>query len=342
MTGISDCCECRLQARLSQTEYHRQTCCFARNNSLEPLQTVNSQAMAVKGPIFPGHTPIANRIFIRNEKTSSDSESIRSKTTAADPTTILIYGWGDGLPKHVSKYSDGYHALFPSARIVVIINPILAATVQTLRKRTDAMMPVIDTVFPTKADGSERIILHVMSNTGGIYAAATLNAYRERYGEDAPLPHHLCVSDSTPGGMDFGTEVGRWGRAMAMGMPKWFPWPFKVTQIICIIFLYMVTYLALAAGIEPSGEYSIKAFLNNSIATPRALRLYMYSKEDDLIYWEDLEKHAAVARSNGYKTVLEMFKGSPHVGHMRLHPEQYWGTILKKWRQTMELDETVQ
>ncbi|KAI1421829.1 hypothetical protein F5Y12DRAFT_717995 [Xylaria sp. FL1777] len=295
--------------------------------------------MTVEASAFPGYTPISNRIFIRNEKSSLDSESTRSKTTATDPTTILIYGWGDGSPRHVSKYSEGYHALFSSARIVVVINSIFAATTQTLPKRTEAMRPIIDTCFPTKDNESERVIMHIMSNTGGIYAAATLNAYRERHGQDAVLPHHLCVSDSTPGSLNFGSEVWRWSRAMAMGVPKWFPLPFKFTQALCAAFLFVANYLAIAVGIEPSGVHSARIFTEHGYATPKALRLFCYSKEDDLIYWEDLEEQAANARSKGYNTVLEEFKGSPHVGHMRMHPEQYFGTILRCWKQAMAMHE---
>ncbi|KAI0410009.1 hypothetical protein F4802DRAFT_10518 [Xylaria palmicola] len=297
------------------------------------------KAMAVKGPVFPGYTPITSRIFIRNEKAGIDSENARVKTTASDPTTILVYGWGDGHPKHVAKYSEGYHALFPSARIIVIINPILAATTQTLPKRTESMMPIIDTCFPTKDDGSERVIMHIMSNTGGIYAAATLNAYRQRYGPDATLPHHLCVSDSTPGSLNFISEVWRWARAMAMGVPKWFPLPLQFTQALCAAFLCLANYLALAMGIEPSGPHSARIFVEHEYATPKALRLFCYSKEDDLIPWEDLEEQAAIAKDRGYKTVLEEFKGSPHVGHMRLHPEQYWSTVLRCWKQAIETHE---
>lgn len=237
----------------------------------------------------------------------------------------------------IAKYSEGYHALFPSARIVVVINPILAATTQTLATRTESMSPIIDTCFPTKDDGSERVILHIMSNTGGIFAAATLNAYRERHGPDATLPHHLCVSDSTPGSLNFTSEVWRWSRAMAMGVPKWLPLPFKFSQALCAAFLFLVNYLAIAVGIEPSGPHSARIFTEHDFATPRALRLFCYSKEDDLIYWEDLEEQAATARSKGYKTVLEEFKGSPHVGHMRLHPKQYWGTVLRCWQEAMRM-----
>jgi hypothetical protein len=124
--------------------------------------------MAVEGgPTFPGYTRIAHRIYLRNESQTKSAES-RNKTTSIDPTTIVIYGWGDGRPKNVGKYADGYHALFPTARIFMVINPILDATTQVLGKRTQTMMPLVDALFPTKADhGPERIILHIMSNTGG-------------------------------------------------------------------------------------------------------------------------------------------------------------------------------
>ncbi|CAJ2499801.1 Uu.00g026540.m01.CDS01 [Anthostomella pinea] len=291
--------------------------------------------MAIKASSFLGYTPITDRIFLRNEKAASDSDTTRS-TSVDDPTAILIYGWGDGLPKHVAKYADGYHAMFPTARILVIISSTIAASSQLLKQRTDAMLPVIDTVFPTKADGSERVILHIMSNTGGIYSAATLNAYQQRHGKDSMLPHHLCVSDSTPGSVVFASEVGRWSRAIALGTAKWFPWPFAVTKAIWWTFLYTVHFLGMALRIEPSGIYSAKAFVNNSMATTRALRLYLYSKEDEIIYWEDLEAQAAIARKGGYTTVLEMFEGSPHVGHMRVHPEQYWEAIARCWKVSME------
>ncbi|KAI1825642.1 hypothetical protein F4861DRAFT_501084 [Xylaria intraflava] len=292
--------------------------------------------MAVKAPAFPGYTPITHRIFIRNEDAGSDLKNARNKATGTEPTAILVFGWGDGQPKHVGKYSEGYHALFPSARIVVITNPILAATTQTLYWRTHDMMPVIDTIFPTKDNRSERVIIHIMSNTGGIFAAATLNAYRERHGPDAVLPHHLCVSDSTPGGLNFMSEAWRWSRAMALNVPKWIPLPFVLSQALCCVFLTLVNYAAVAVGIEPSGSYSARIFNEHAFATPKALRLFCYSKEDDLVYWEDLEEQAALARSNGYTTVLEEFKGSPHVGHMRVHPEQYWSSILRCWKQAFE------
>ncbi|KAI1371252.1 DUF829-domain-containing protein [Hypoxylon crocopeplum] len=292
--------------------------------------------MAVKGPTFPGFTPISDRIFLRNEDTYSNEASERS--SADQPTTVIVYGWGDGLPKNVAKYADGYHRLFPTARILMVISSTFAATYESLEQRTKAVLPVVDIVFPTPGDGSEKVILHAMSNTGGIYVAATFNAFQWRHGTDKALPHHLCVNDSTPGSIVFSTEVGRWSRAMALGTAKSFPWPFIVTEKIWWTFLYAMHLLGKAIGRESSAVYSSRVFLDHATATPRALRLYMYSKTDDLIGWEDVEAHAVIAKARGYTTNLEMFDDSPHVGHMRMHPDRYWRAIKRCWDDSMGLE----
>ncbi|OTA98989.1 hypothetical protein M426DRAFT_325542 [Hypoxylon sp. CI-4A] len=292
--------------------------------------------MVAKTPKFPGFTPISDRIFLRNE--DSDSAETPEKSAADQPTTIIIYGWGDGTPKNVGKYVDGYHKLFPRARIVMVISTTFAAMYPSLEQRMKDMMPIIDTLFPTPGDGTEKIILHVMSNTGGVYAAATLSAYQLRHGTDKAFPHHLCVSDSTPGSVEFSTEVVRWSRAVAMGTAKWFPWPFAVTHSIWWACLYLIYFLEKIFGREAAGMYSLRVFLDHATATPRAHRLYMYSKKDDLIWWEDVEMQAAAAKEKGYTTTLELFDDSAHVAHMRTHPEKYWGAIERCWRTSMALE----
>jgi hypothetical protein len=39
---------------------------------------------------------------------------------------------------------------------------------------------------------------------------------------------------------------------MAMGVPKWFPFPFVVTTALCCAFMCIVFYAAQLVGIEPS------------------------------------------------------------------------------------------
>lgn len=279
---------------------------------------------------FPGFTPVSDRVYLRNGHE-------KAKPCPSDePTTIVIFGWGDGMPKHVSKYADGYHELFPCARIIVVLSRTLHASNQPEESRIQAMMPVVDLIFPTPTgsggDEEERVLLHAMSNTGGIFVAAAVVAYQRRHGTDKQFPHKLLVCDSTPGSLDFGSQVGRWSRAMAVGTSKYFPWPFIVTQGLWYAFLWANYALEWMRGSEPSGVWATRVMNDKSITSVDPTRLYLYSKEDEIIWWEDLEEAVAQVRSLGFSTDMEMFEGSPHVGHMRLHPEQYWNKILGCWQ----------
>lgn len=278
---------------------------------------------------FPGFTPISDRVYLRD-----GHEKV--KTSPADqPTTILIFGWGDGMPKNVSKYADGYHELFPSARIIVVLSRTFQASNQPLDARVQAVMPVIDLIYPTPTGDSkedERVLVHAMSNTGGIFAAATVVAYQERHGTDKMFPHTLLVCDSTPGSLDFASQVGRWSRAMAVGTAKFFPWPFVITHAFWYAFLWANWAWERLRASEPSGVWANRVMNDKSITTVDSSRLYLYSKEDEIIGWRDLEENVAQVKTWGYRAEAEMFQGSPHVGHMRLHPEQYWTRILGCWK----------
>ncbi|KAJ5143225.1 uncharacterized protein N7515_002012 [Penicillium bovifimosum] len=286
--------------------------------------------MAPQPVPFPGFTPITDRVYLRNGHEKA------KPAPANEPTTILISGWGDGTPKHVAKYSDGYHELFPSARIIVILSKTFQATNQPEEDRIQAMMPVVDTIFPTPTgdggDDKERLLVHAMSNTGAIFAAAVVMAYQRRHGDDKPFPHELLVLDSTPGSLHFASQAGRWARAMAVGTAKFFPWPFVVTKGLWYVFLWGTYLWGVLRGLEPSGKWANRVMTDKSRITTESRRLYLYSKEDEIIGYEDLEENAAHVRSLGYTADLEMFEGSAHVGHMRLHPEQYWNKISSTWK----------
>jgi pimeloyl-ACP methyl ester carboxylesterase len=62
-----------------------------------------------------------------------------------------------------------------------------------------------------------------------------------------------------------------------------------------------------------------------------ARRCYIYSEEDDVIGWEDVEEHAREAQRNGWDVEFVKFRGSTHVGHFQKDPEKYRETIEKAW-----------
>lgn len=279
-----------------------------------------------KMPSVPGFTAHSDQVFVR-EADQSD------KAPADHPDVVMIYGWGDGLPKHVSKYAEGYLGLFPYAKQIVVLSPIQKAFNSDLQQRSDSMLPVIKAVFPSGEEAPKKILAHTMSNTGAVNYAAMLNAYQQLY--NTPCPHQLLVMDSTPGGTNFWANLSRWSRAMALGTAGWFPWPFAVTQGIWAVWLMVNGFYEALIGRESAGGWSSKAVNDGQYEVDGARRLYMYSKEDDLIHWGDIEEHAALSRKLGREADVEVFEGSGHVGHMRMHGEQYWNSILASWKRAI-------
>ena len=286
--------------------------------------------MAPKKLEIPGFTPLSDQVFSRK------SALEKGGAPASHPQTILIFGWGDGAPKHVLKYADGYQSLYPHANQFIVLSPIFKAIFSDLSDRSAAMRPLIKHVFPTSESREDpRILIQCMSNAGGINTAATLHEYRETFGE--PLPHQLVVLDSTPGNPCLTLEtLERWSRAMAMGVGAYLPWPTVITQGFCAIFLAGHRLFETVIGREAASLFSSGAMNNQVYETTSARRLYLYSKEDDIIGWKDIEKHDAEAKSKGYRTDAVLFEGSGHVGHLRLAPEQYWSAIQGAWKQASE------
>lgn len=296
------------------------------------------EALSPEVPLLKTFTRLSNQVYVQEALPSTSSA-----TSSTDPTTVIIYGWGDALPKHVSKYVVGYRTLFPAARLILIFSPILKALYQTLEARAETMVPVIETIYGPLSSLSgaspdlftrERVLLQVMSNTGGMNCAATLYAF-SRATNGNIFPHDLMICDSTPGSTAFLPNIAPWSRAMTLGaIPRSLssiPGLFMATQCLAAIFLASLHGLGWVLGATSAAEYSTAAVNNLTLSDVSANKLYLYSKEDDIIYWEDIEKHAADARSKGWDVSLEVFQGTPHVGHMKAHPQQYWEAISNAW-----------
>lgn len=278
-------------------------------------------------PVIPNFTASSDQIYIRDP-------AIQAPNSEDDPDMILIFGWGDGLPKHVAKYAEGFAQLYPAARQILVLGPISKVFFASLARRVTDMTPVVealkDYVSP-QATKKSKIMVHAMSNTGGSNYASMLQAYRDKYNK--PFPHQLVVFDSTPGSPEWSWKrMGQWSRAMSMGIAGFFPWPEFVTRFF-MGFATMVVYIAgFLSGEEPAGKFSVRVMDDTSYISIETKKLYLYSKEDDLISYEDIEQYQAHAKTRGYETKAVTFQGSPHVGHMRHHPEKYWGAIQDAWQ----------
>ncbi|OAQ97800.1 hypothetical protein LLEC1_02556 [Akanthomyces lecanii] len=288
--------------------------------------------MTKKLPSIPGFHNLSDQVLVR------DGEVGAAKDATTSPDVVAIYGWGDCLPQHVAKYADGFRALFPRAKQIVVLSPIAKAMFTSREQRRGHMTPVVNHLFGSSDAGhgagiaqrDSKILIHAMSSTGAINFAATLDAYSER--SKRPMPHTLFIMDSTPGGTNLTwVNLKRWSRAMALGTAKWFPWPFVATQSVWALFLLLNTLYLWVRRQQHAGAWSRIASNQEAFATKHARRLYMYSKDDDLIGYKDIEEHASDSEKLGYAVDTKEFAGSGHVGHMRLHSEDYWAAIQQSW-----------
>ncbi|KAL4931429.1 TMEM53 family protein [Aspergillus undulatus] len=291
---------------------------------------------------FPGFTRLTDQIFIRDSITDSTPATARPN----QPKTIIIFAWGDALPKHVTKYCDGFRTLYPAAKQIAVLSPIMKTITRSMPQRIEAMKRLLDEIYGSKSGFNSReanededkhehtddVLVLAMSNTGGIAYAATLHAYRQKYGRT--MPHRLAVLDSTPGSTDLTfANMKRFSLAMALGTASWFPWPFVLTQGLWAVFLYVVNIIEKILGRKSAGAESLLAIGDPELSSKNARRLYLYGKEDRIILYSDIEKHVAGAREEGWKADCVVFEDSGHVEHMRRDAVRYWGAIQDSWEE---------
>ncbi len=67
----------------------------------------------------------------------------------------------------------------------------------------------------------------------------------------------------------------------------------------------------------------------------RTPRLYMYSRADDMVPWDQVQQHAERTRGLGWDVRTEVFEDSPHVAHARAYPERYWHAVKSLWNDAL-------
>lgn len=108
---------------------------------------------------------------------------------------------------------------------------------------------------------------------------------------------------------------------------------------IVVGFLWGNYLLERLRGAEPSGVWANRVMNEAGVVSRKTSRLYLYSKEDEIIWYGDLEENVAGVKTLGYRAVdTELFEGSPHVGHMRMHFKQYWNRISDCWKAALAMN----
>jgi hypothetical protein len=242
--------------------------------------------------------------------------------TSNGPDLILLLGWMDASPRHLSKYTTGYEKLYPSARIVAVTTSAIDAAFRTHAANLNRVKPVLDILYTLPPDA--KLLVHFFSNGGAFTNLLIAKTYQEEMGR--PLPATAIVLDSTPGRATYAATI----RAFSVGLPK-----NVIVRAICLLILRVAWALYLLSYIIRGAEDIVdqaRRYLNDKtvfeLDTPRT---YIYSVADDIVEWQDVEEHAKDAQGLGYTVDLVKYQASGHAAHMMSDEKRYWAAVQRLW-----------
>ncbi|KXG54193.1 Protein of unknown function DUF829, TMEM53 [Penicillium griseofulvum] len=243
----------------------------------------------------------------------------------ADPPVIFLAFWMNAPPRALAKYVIEYRRLVPSARIIFVTSSsndfIWRLGTQTRRARVapavEAMRGLVTPENP--------VFVHFFSNGGMSSTTNVLQAWKNTTG--TPLPMSAMILDSAPGNPSLRAGL----KAFSFALPQM--WILRLLGK-SLLFVFLVLFKLIHSFSIFPDPISLARKLINDTSLVRAAnpggtlsRCYIYSDTDDLVDWRDVESHAANTETEGWTVRRELFKNSPHVGHMRAEPDRYWGIV---------------
>lgn len=253
--------------------------------------------------------------------------------------------WMNANPQHVLEYAKTYRQLYPSSTIIHVSTTLLDMALAPNAKKRSNLGPVVDIIQAAwdeesfVADGliehaeklakkinksDPRILLHLFSN-GGAYATAQLaHAYKEKMA--TPLAIDVMILDSGPGTASYSRNLS----AIMSPVPRASP----VVRTMAYFFAHIILigmWISRLLGLGDIVSQSRKDLNDERLISRRAPRAYLYSKEDRIVKASDVEAHALEFANQGGETRLELFDGSSHISHVKMHEEKYWNAVRYAW-----------
>ncbi|KAG2347453.1 hypothetical protein BDR05DRAFT_987514 [Suillus weaverae] len=240
-------------------------------------------------------------------------------------------------PKQLQNYTSAYTKLYPKAsQIVVQCNRDLLWTTNSVRSRR--LKPVIDALealhcLPSSSPAQRpaRILTHVFSNGGSLQMTLLGHMLQRKYGSAPVLgtSASALVLDSCPaaGGL----------KSIKLAVRTVVQNP--IARHIALAVVHTIYFVRFGLSLLFGKQMNMLENLQIEMWNPRILswmglhtpRLYLFSRKDKLVSWQEVTRHAETAKERGMDVRCELFEDSAHVAHARVEPERYWSSVQEVW-----------
>ncbi len=257
----------------------------------------------------------------------------------ASPSVVVLCTWvGGATPRRINKYLAQYQDTFPTSSLLLITTNVSDAAFRPLSRIRANLKPARDAInrivdreighHTTETSSNPRgILLHLFSHGGGnIASQLALSMNREPHrGASFFFNLRTIILDCCPGDDAF----ARMYAASQVSVPQT-----PVAQFLGKTVMYPA--LAVVNGFQHAGLARAVKDLRNIMNDPATFgsmprRLYIYSKEDVVVGWEDVLSHLEDAQERGYPVGQVLFERGPHCGLVMEDPNRYWDSVKKFW-----------
>ncbi|KAL4876517.1 hypothetical protein BJY04DRAFT_199819 [Aspergillus karnatakaensis] len=247
------------------------------------------------------------------------------------PTLIVLCAWMFAAPKHIQKYTQLYEKELPHAT-VLLIRPVVgdmiwtsdAAQFKTLKPAVQAINTFL------KAPTNPSVRFHIFSN-GGSHAAVQLMETFKRTHPSTKMSIDTLILDSCPGSPSAVLSA----KAVILAVS-----PNIVLRAIAWLVIWIAIVFVVVSdvmGISDNAIAKTRRHINSphrGFLRPDTRRVYLFSKDDPMVPWEDVLEHAAAARRRLGNNAIDAriqtveFKGSGHVNHLAVDRQRYINSVF--------------
>lgn len=275
-------------------------------------------------PSFAGFQAISPSIHLRHPPgLTVDSDS------GLGPTIILCT-WMEASPKLISRYAEIYTSTFPTSTIILITSSVSSFIYTAETEWARKLAPVVELLRTEdqKEDANDlkrKTVIGIAYSNGGLQSLVQL-ALAYRSDTDSPLYLRNTILDSAPGSPEI--TVSHRAMSLSLNLPRLPVYMYYPASSLLWIYLGLSWLYMALLGVENPID-GVRDRINDPSLFKKGGRVYIYSKEDEMVPWEWVLANARLAEKRGWAVEQEEFKGSKHVAHAVVDRDRYWSIIKR-------------